>query len=107
MVLASDQMGFGGEELGRILMKGFVYALTELDILPDKILLYNSGVKLAVRGSDSLGDLQKLEKQGVEILNCGTCLDFYQLSDQVAVGSVTNMYEIAESQMKAGTIIQP
>lgn len=107
VVLASDTMGTGDDELGRVLMKSFVYALTELDRLPDKVLLYNSGVKLSVKGSDSLVDLQKLEKQGVEILNCGTCLNFFTLTDQLAVGTVTNMYEIVQSQMDAGTVIRP
>jgi selenium metabolism protein YedF len=107
VVLSSDTMGSGDQDLGRVLMKGFVFALTELDRLPDKILLYNSGVKLSVAGSDSLGDLQKLEERGVEILNCGTCLNFFNLTNELAVGSVTNMYEIVQSQMEAGTIIQP
>ena len=107
VVLSSEAMGSGDAELGRVLMKSFIYALTELDRLPDKILLYNSGVKLSVHGSDSIGDLQKLAGRGVEILNCGTCLDFYNLTAQLGVGSVTNMYEIVQSQMEAGTIIQP
>lgn len=107
VVLSSDTMGSGDQDLGRVLMTGFVFALTELDRLPDKVLLYNSGVKLSVAGSDSLGDLQKLEERGVEILNCGTCLNFFNLTNELAVGSVTNMYEIVQSQMEAGTIIQP
>ncbi|NLL47682.1 MAG: sulfurtransferase-like selenium metabolism protein YedF [Firmicutes bacterium] len=107
VVLSSDVMGSGDEKLGRVLMKGFIYALTELDRLPDKVLLYNSGVKLSVKGSDSLGDLRKLAEAGVEILNCGTCLNFFDLSQELAVGSVTNMYEIVQSQMEAGTIIRP
>src|SRR5690554_2593 len=89
VVLSSDTMGSGDQDLGRVLMKGFVFALTELDRLPDKVLLYNSGVKLSVAGSDSLGDLQKLEERGVEILNCGTCLNFFNLTNELAVGSVT------------------
>ncbi len=107
VVLSSDMMGSGDGELGRALMKSFIYALTELDRLPDKILLYNSGVKLSVKGSDSLVDLQKLEGQGVGILNCGTCLNFFALTDQLGVGSITNMYEIVQCQTEAGTIIQP
>ena len=107
VVLSSDTMGLGDAELGRVLMKSFIYALTEFDHLPDKILLYNSGVKLSVDGSDSLVDLQKLANQGVEILSCGTCLDFYGLTTQLEVGSVTNMYEIVQNQMEARTIIQP
>jgi selenium metabolism protein YedF len=100
-------MGTGDEELGRVLMKSFVYALTEMDPLPAKVLLYNAGVKLSIKGSDTLPDLQKLEAQGVEILNCGTCLDFFQLTSELGVGSVTNMYEIVQSQMDAGVIIKP
>ena len=75
--------------------------------LPAKVLLYNAGVKLSIKGSDTLPDLQKLEAQGVEILNCGTCLDFFQLTSELGVGSVTNMYEIVQSQMDAGVIIKP
>lgn len=106
-VLSSQFMGEGDPILGQILMKGFIYALTELDRFPSKILLYNSGVKLATTGSDSLGDLQKLEGLGVEIMSCGTCLDFYQLTEELQVGSITNMYEIAQSIMEATKIIQP
>ncbi|HKM43260.1 MAG TPA: sulfurtransferase-like selenium metabolism protein YedF [Limnochordia bacterium] len=107
VVLSSETMGSGDDKLGRVLMKGFVYALTELDRLPDKVLLYNGAVKLAVKGADALVDLQKLAELGVEILNCGTCLNFYNLAEELAVGSVTNMYEIVQSQMEATSIIQP
>ena len=77
-------------------MKGFVYALTQQDALPETILLYNSGAYLSCEGSDNLEDLKSLESQGVEILTCGTCLNFYGLSEKLQVGSVTNMYEIVE-----------
>ena len=107
VVLSADHMGEGNEELGKVLMKGFIYALTELDKLPKKILLFNSGAKLSVEGSDSLEDLKLLESKGVEILTCGACLNFYEISNQLAVGSVTNMYAIAESMMEASKIIKP
>ena len=107
VVLSANYMGEGNEELGKVLMKGFIYALTELDKLPKKILLYNSGAKLSIQGSDSLEDLRLLESKGVEILTCGTCLNFYGISDQLAVGSVTNMYAIAESMMEAIKVIKP
>lgn len=107
VVLASDKMGEGDEKLGHTLMKGFIYALTELDILPKTILLYNNGAKLSVHGSDSLPDLKLLESQGVEILTCGTCLNFYGITDKLGVGSVTNMYVIAEKQMHAAKIVRP
>ena len=107
VVLSADHMGEGNEELGKVLMKGFIYALTELDKLPQKILLYNSGAKLSVEGSDSLEDLKFLEEKSVEILTCGTCLNFYEISDKLSVGSVTNMYAIAEIMMEASKIIKP
>lgn len=107
VVLSSDQMGGGSEELGKALMKGFVVALTKLDRLPETILLYNGGAKLAVSGSDSLADLKILEEQGVEILACGTCLNYYGIADQLGVGTVTNMYEIAEKLTGAKSIVKP
>lgn len=106
-VISSDQMGTGDEELGRILMKGFLYALTQLEQLPETILVYNGGAKLTVEGSKALEDFKNLEAQGVEILTCGTCLNHYGLTEKLAVGSVTNMYEIAEKLAKAGTVIRP
>lgn len=107
VVLSNNCMGEGDEALGKVLMKGFIYALTELDQLPKKILLYNGGAKLAVEGSDALEDLKLLESKGVEILTCGTCLNFYGIQEKLAVGSVTNMYVIAESMMAAHQIIKP
>lgn len=107
VVLRSSRMGEGNDELGTILMKGFIYALTELEELPETILLYNGGAQLSCQGSDSLEDLKTLEAQGVEILTCGTCLNYYGLSDQLAVGTVTNMYVIAETMTTADTIICP
>lgn len=106
-VISSDCMGDGSEELGRQLMKGFLYAMTELEELPETILFYNGGAKLTVEGSDSLEDLKLLEAQGVEILTCGTCLNYYGLSEKLAVGTVTNMYAIAEKMMQAETILKP
>ncbi|MEG0971194.1 MAG: sulfurtransferase-like selenium metabolism protein YedF, partial [Lachnospiraceae bacterium] len=94
-------------ELGTLLMKGFVYAISQLDELPKTILLYNAGAKLSVDGSDLLEDLKNLEEAGVEILTCGTCLSHYGLSDRLAVGSVTNMYIIAEKMAGAATIMRP
>ena len=107
VVLSSDKMGEGDEKLGHILMKGFIYALTEQEVLPKTVLLYNNGAKLSVEDSDSLADLKLLESQGVEIMKCGTCLNHYGLTEKLAVGTVTNMYVISEKQMQAGKIIQP
>lgn len=107
VVLRSGKMGEGNDELGTVLMKGFIYALTELDELPETILLYNGGATLSCEGSDSLEDLRTLEAQGVEIMTCGTCLNYYGLSEKLAVGTVTNMYVIAEKMSQADTIICP
>lgn len=107
VVLGSNIMGNGSDELGEILMKGFVFALTKVNALPKTVLLYNSGVKLASEGSDSIADLKVLEEEGVEILACGTCLNYYELSDKLQVGSVTNMYEIVEKMTEAALIVRP
>lgn len=107
VVLSSDKMGEGNDDLGKVLIKGFIYALTQLDKYPKSILLYNSGVKLSSEGSDSIEDLKILEDNGVEILSCGTCLNFYELSDKLKVGSVTNMYTIVEELSSATNVIRP
>ena len=106
VVLSSNQMGNGSEELGQILMKGFIFALTELDELPSTVLLYNSGVKLSTEGSNSIEDLKTLQAQGVEILSCGTCLNYYDLTEKLQVGDVTNMYFILEKMAQADKIIR-
>lgn len=107
VVIDTNVMGRGSDELGQTLLKGFVFALSQLPKLPDTILLYNGGVTLAVEGSDSLQDLQEMEKQGVEIFACGTCLNYYGLTDKLAVGSVTNMYSIVEKLDAAAKVIKP
>ena len=107
VVLSADVMGTGDDTLGRALMKGFVYALTQLDEAPDTVLLYNGGAKLSVEGAETVADLQTLAEAGAEILTCGTCLNHYGLTEKLAVGSVTNMYVIAETLSKAGKVIRP
>ena len=107
VVLSSNQMGQGDEVLGKLLMKGFVFALTQQDMLPETILLYNSGAFLSCEGSDNLEDLKTLEAQGVEILTCGTCLNHYGLAEKRQVGGVTNMYEIVEKMTKASVVVRP
>lgn len=107
VVVSSDKMGEGDEELGHILMKSFLFAVTQLDQLPAKMVFYNGGAKLTVEGSAALEDLKSLAEQGVEIMTCGTCLDFYGLKDKLAVGTVTNMYSIVETMQQAGRVIRP
>ena len=105
--VGSRFMGDGSEELGRILMKGFLFALSQLDELPETILFYNGGAYLTTECPDSLEDLKAMENQGVEILTCGTCLDYYGLKEKLQVGGVTNMYQIAEKLAGATQVIQP
>ena len=107
VAISSCYMGSGSDELGAILMKGFVYALLQMETLPSAVLLYNSGVKLSCEGSASLEDLRNLESMGVEILSCGTCLDFFKLKEKLAVGGVTNMYTIVEKLCEASSVIKP
>lgn len=107
VAISSATMGTGNDELGKVLMKGFLYALSQLDQLPKTILFYNGGVTLTTEGSDSLEDLRSMEAQGVEILSCGTCLNYYNLSDKLMVGDVTNMYNIVEAMTGADQLIKP
>lgn len=107
VVVSSDRMGVGNDDLGKVLIKGFIFAVTQLDKLPKTMLFYNGGATLTAEGSDSLEDLKHLEEQGVEILTCGTCLNYYGLSDKLVVGSVTNMYTIVEKMAGADKIIRP
>lgn len=107
VAVGSSAMGQGNDELGETLMKGFLFAVGQLPQLPKAILFYNGGAKLTVEGSSSLEDLKNLEAQGVEILTCGTCLNYYGLSDKLAVGSVTNMYSIVEKLSAASQVIRP
>lgn len=107
VVVSADHMGEGDEALGKVLLKGFLFALTQQETLPKMILFYNSGAFVTCDGSASLEDLKKLEEQGVEILTCGTCLNHYGLTEKLQVGSVTNMYVIVEKQMLSTRIIRP
>lgn len=107
VVVAADHMGEGEGELGKNLLKAFLYALSQRESLPKTILFYNGGASLTCQGSLSLEDLKSMAERGVEILTCGTCLNFYGLTEKLAVGGVTNMYDIVEKQMAADLIVRP
>jgi selenium metabolism protein YedF len=107
VVIGTNKMGTGNDELGQALIKSFVYALTQQDELPSSVLLYNGGVNLSCEGSPVLEDLQKLVAEGVSVMSCGTCLNFCGLTEKLSVGEVTNMYEIIARQMKADVVIKP
>lgn len=107
VVISSNVMGSGDDVLGGILIKGFIFAISQRETLPETILFYNGGVKLACEGSASLEDLKEMEAKGVEILACGTCLNHYGLTEKLQVGSIGNMYDIAEKLSTATHIIKP
>lgn len=105
VVFGSDKMGKGSDELGKLLMKGFIYTLTESVPYPSALVFLNSGVRLTTEGSETLDDLKKLESQGIKILSCGTCLDYYGIADKLKVGEVTNMYTILEEMKNASNTL--
>ena len=98
-------MGRGDDELGAMLMKSYIYSLTQLDFPPVSMMFFNSGVKITTEGSASLEDLKALEAKGTVIASCGACLDFYQLKEKLQVGSVTNMYAIAGTMSNASRLV--
>ena len=106
VVIDSDEMGKGDEELGKILVKGFIYSLTEMETLPKTVILYNKGVLLATVNENTIEDLKKLESMGVEVISCGTCANYYHVQDKLQVGSLTNMYTIVDRQFKATKLIR-
>ena len=107
VVISSATMGDGDDTLGGNLMKAFIFALTQQDVLPKSVLFYNGGVHLTCEGSPALDDLKALADAGVEIMSCGTCLKFYGLEDKLVVGEATNMYVIVEKQLEAGVVVRP
>jgi len=106
MLIASDRLGDGPEELGRLLMKNFIITLLELDRLPDLILFVNSGVLLSTEGSEVVEALEKLGNRGVEVFSCGICLDYFNRRNKLQAGAVTNMFTIAESLLTAGSVVR-
>ena len=106
VVINKSIMGHGSEELGKKLMKSFIYTLTEQEILPKKIIFYNEGALLVDKTrSHVLKELQELEKNGVEIMCCGACIDYYKV--ELAVGNSSNMYFIVEDMRTANRVVRP
>jgi selenium metabolism protein YedF len=100
-------LGDGAEELGKILIKAFVNTLPEVSVKAKSIVFLNSGIFLALKDSQVIDSLIKLEKSGVEILVCGTCLDYYQKKQELGVGRVSNMYDILERLSSASSVVYP
>ena len=105
LVVSSEIMGRGEAELGNILVRGFFHTLGEGEPRPQTLIFFNTGIKLACEGSPVLDDLCALEAEGIEMLVCGTCLGYFELNDKLAVGQVSNMYDIAETMLRAGKVV--
>jgi selenium metabolism protein YedF len=107
VLIASDRLGSGSDDLGWVIMRVFVKTLRDVAPRPDAIILLNGGVKLATEGSELVGHLADLERDGSEVIACGTCLDYFELRDQLRVGRVTNMLEIVTKLSNADRVIRP
>ena len=105
LVMSQDVIGRGNDDLGRILVASFFHTLAETTPAPDVIIFLNSGVKLVADGSQVIEDIRLLEKNGIKILACGTCLDFFNLKEKLAAGRVSNMYEIKELMLTASSTV--
>ncbi|MBZ9637385.1 sulfurtransferase-like selenium metabolism protein YedF [Clostridium sp. FP1] len=106
LVVSTDKLGLGDDELGAILMKSYIFALSEADVIPNDILFINGGVKLTAEGSKVLDSLEKLVSRGANILVCGVCLDFYNIKDKLSVGEISNMYTIVQLMNSADKTIK-
>jgi selenium metabolism protein YedF len=106
MLICSDRMGEGPEEFGKLLMKNFIITLLDMEEMPWRMLFINSGVFLTTEGSEVLEALEILAARGVEIFSCGLCLDYFNRTDQLKVGTVTNMFATVESLMQTDSVIR-
>jgi len=106
LFLASDVIGQGDDTLGQVLMRALISTLQEVEPRPDVVVFMNNGVRLATEGSPVADDLRLLEEAGIELLVCGTCLDFFGLTDKLVVGTISNMYTIAETLLNASNVVR-
>jgi selenium metabolism protein YedF len=107
IVCNEDKMGRGNDELGAVLIRAFMHTIAGQAEKPDVMIFYNTGVKLALQESEVLDDLKELAAAGVEMLVCGTCLNYFEAKDRLGVGVVSNMYDIVGTMSKAGRLINP
>lgn len=105
ILFTSNLLGNGDPQLGATLMKSFFYSISQLEGSIKSLIFMNSGVILTTEGSEVLEHIKLMEEKGIEVLSCGTCLDFYGLSDKLKVGSVTNMYTITERMTENSKLI--
>lgn len=107
IIIKNDKMGSGDDELGSILIQGFINTIKEVSPLPQKIIFYNNGVKLTLKNSPVIDSLNELEKLGVTIQICGTCADYFKIKDKIDCGTISNMYDIIDSLTHSSLIISP
>lgn len=106
IVISTDKLGVGDDKLGSVLMKSYLYALSESSNLPTDLIFLNGGVRLTTEGSECIESIKSLSDKGVSILSCGTCLDFYGLKAKLLVGEISNMYTIVEKMNNADLTIK-
>lgn len=106
ILITSDRLGDGADELGRLLMKNFIITLLDMEQVPDRMLFVNAGVLLTTEGSEVLEALEQLGNRGVEVMSCGVCLDFFHRKEKLRAGTVTNMFTIAESLLTAERVVR-
>ncbi len=106
IAITSDCFGVGNEELGKSLMKSYLYALTEAETKPQTLIFVNRGVFLPLEDSEALETIQALADSGIEILACGACLNFYGMTEALAVGTISNMFQIVNKMNNAGNTIK-
>jgi selenium metabolism protein YedF len=103
----SEFMGLGDDDLGQILIKGFINTIEEMKTLPTHIIFVNGAVKITTEDSSETQTLKKLEKKGVKISTCGTCLNFFELSEKLRVGIASNMFDIMKLLTESPKIVTP
>ena len=106
LLISTDKLGMGDDKLGDILMKSYIFALSEADLIPNYLLFINGGVKLTIDNSPVLDSLNKLINRGSNILVCGACIDYYNIKDKISIGEITNMYTIVELMNNADNTIK-
>ena len=104
--ISGECVGSEEPELGKMLMKGFIGNLKNLDITPETVIFVNNGVRLTTTNSDTVELLRDLESTGVEILSCGICLEFYNIVDELKVGSITDAHTVGNKIVHADKIIR-
>lgn len=105
IAIGSARMGHGSDELGDILMKSLIYTISQTEPLPEAILFFNGGVHLTTEGSPVLDDLTAMQEQGVTLISCGTCLDFFHRKELLQVGEISNMYTIYETMRELNALV--